>query len=122
MFMKKFYLGILTIVLFISCFGQELNYTKTKALGFSFFLNDFQTASDIRTNGLVSVLKAGTFFKMQRMNPGLAVNYLSGISRHVDFSATLGGSFVAYAIQNKPGANSNNFLLETTAGLNFKMF
>ena len=119
--MKKFYFLVITIGFFITSFGQQVSYTKTKALGFSFFLNDFQTASDIRTNGLVSVLKAKTFFKTQRMNPGLAINYISGISRHVDFIATLGGSFLDYPIENKPAFNSNNFLLETTASLNLKL-
>ena len=118
--MKKFYFLVIILGFFITSFSQKVNYTK-RALGFSFFLNDFQTASDIRTNGLVSVLKAKTFFKTQRMNPGLAINYISGLSKHVDFIATLGGSFLDYPIQNVPAFNTDNFLLETTASLNFKL-
>jgi OOP family OmpA-OmpF porin len=119
--MKKFYFLVIILGFFITSFGQQENYTKTKALGFSFFLNDFQTASDIRTSGLVSVLKAKNFFKTQRMNPGLAINYISGISNHVDFIATLGGSLLDYPIQDIPSFNSDNFLVETTASLNLKL-
>ena len=119
--MKKFYFLVITAFFFITTFGQQVNYTKTKALGFSFFLNDFQTASDIRTNGLASVFKEKTFFKSNRMNAGIAINYLSGLSSHVDFIATLGGSFLDYPIQDLPSFNSNNFLLETTVGLNLKL-
>ncbi|MEP6948037.1 MAG: OmpA family protein [Ginsengibacter sp.] len=119
--MKKIYFLVITVGFFITSFGQQVSYTKTKALGFSFFLNDFQTASDIRTNGLVSVLKANNFFKPKRMNPGLAINYISGMSEHVDFIGTLGGSFLDYPIENKPAFNTNNFLLEATASLNLKL-
>ena len=119
--MKKFYLVFISISLFVSSFGQQVSYKKTKAFGFSFFLNDFQTASDIRTNGLVSVLKDNNFFKISRMNPGLAVDYISGLSNHVDFIATLGGSFVRYPIKNNPDINSYDFLLESTASLNLKL-
>ena len=119
--MKKFYFLVVATGFFLTSFGQQEDYTKTKALGFSFFLNDFQTASDIRTNGLASVLREKTFFKTQRMNPGFALNYLSGISKHVDFSATLGGSFLNYPIKDKPAFNSSDFLLETTGSLNLKL-
>ena len=121
MFMKRLCFLVITIFFFITSFGQRTNYKKANVLGFSFFLNDFQTASDIRNNGLVSVVKAGTFFKTQRMNPGLAINYISGLSDHVDFTATVGGSFLRYPINNKPDFNSDNFLLETTASLNLKL-
>jgi OmpA-OmpF porin, OOP family len=119
--MKKFYFLVISIGFFITSFGQQVSYIKTKALGFSFFFSDFQTASDIRSNGLVSVLKANNFFKTKRMNPGLAINYISGMSKHVDFIATLGGSFLDYPIENKPDFSTNNFLLETTASLNLKL-
>ena len=119
--MKKFYFLVIAVGFFITSFGQQVNYTKTKALGFSFFFNDFKTASEIRTNGLVSVLKAHNFFKPKRMNPGIAIDYFSGLSKHVDFVATLGASFLEYPIENQPAFSSNNLLLETTANLNLKL-
>lgn len=119
--MKNIYFLVITIFCFATSFGQQETTQKKQAIGFSFFLSDFKAASDIRTNGLVSVLKAKTLFKPGQMNPGLAVNYLSGLSKHVDFIATLGASYVDYPIVNQPAFNSNNFLLETTALLNLKL-
>lgn len=119
--MKKLYFFIISVFLFTASFAQQEVTQKKQALGISFFLNDFQTASDIRSSGLVSVLKANTFFKTQRMNPGLAVNYLSGISKHVDFIASVGGSFVDYPIKNLPPFNGKNLLLEANASLNLKL-
>ena len=123
--MKKLLLLFTLFAFFTTSFAQQKDYKKDykkgHALGINFFLNDFKTASDIRTNGIVSVFKAHDFFKTSRMNAGLAVNYLSGLSDHVDFIATLGGSFVDYPIQNVAPFGNNNFLLESTAGLNLKL-
>jgi len=119
--MKKILLLLITPSFIGSAFSQIVDHKKGHALGVSFFLNDFQTASDIRTNGIVSVLKAHDFFKTSRMNPGFAVNYLSGLSNHVDFIATLGGSSVNYPIQNVAPFGNKSLLLETTAGLNLKL-
>jgi OOP family OmpA-OmpF porin len=119
--MKKVYFLIIASFCFATSFSQQETFQKKHALGFSFFLNDFKTAADIRTNGLVSVLRDKTFFKPDQMNPGLAVNYLSGLSKHVDFIATLGGSYVDYPIAHLPAFNSSSFLLETTAALNLKL-
>ncbi|MGH2646683.1 MAG: OmpA family protein [Ginsengibacter sp.] len=118
--MKKFYYLILGISFFATSFAQETTHKK-EAIGFSFFLSDFKTAANIRSNGLVSVLKDKSFFKSSNMNPGLAVNYLSGLSKHVDFVATLGGSFLDYPIDNKPAFDADNFLLEANASLNLKL-
>ncbi len=119
--MKNIYLLIITIATFITSYGQSESYKKTKALGVSFILNDFQTASDIRSNGLVSVLKAKNFFNSKRQHPGMAINYLSGLSEHVDFIASLEGSFLDYPIKNQPDFNQNTFLLEGTASVNLKL-
>lgn len=119
--MKKILLLLFTLSCVGSSFSQITDYKKGHALGFSFFLNDFKTASDIRTNGIVSVFKANDFFKTSQMSPGVAVNYLSGLSNHVDFIASLEGSFVDYPIQNVTFSGKNNFLLESTAGVNLKL-
>ena len=118
--MKKLLFIFISLGFLATSFGQDASYKKGHALGVSFFFNDFKTASEIRSNGLASVLKEGNFFKTSRMNPGLAVDYFSGLSNHVDFVATLGGSFLDYPNSNiVPG--SNNFLLESTAGVNLKL-
>jgi len=119
--MRKIFFLLISVFCFATLFAQQEVIPKKQGLGFSFFLNDFETAANIRTNGLVSVLKEKSFFKPSTMNSGIAIDYLSGISKHVDFIATLGGSFVNYPINNKPAFNGNNFLLEITASLNLKL-
>ena len=46
--MKKLILSILTVTLFTNCFAQQADYQQPSALGFNFFLNDFQTAAEIK--------------------------------------------------------------------------
>ncbi|MEO6187221.1 MAG: OmpA family protein [Ginsengibacter sp.] len=119
--MKKILLLVLSHAFFILSFAQTQNYTKAKGLGFSFILNDFQTASDIRANGLVSVLKDKNLFNFQRFHPGMAVNYLSGLSKHVDFISSLEASLLDYPVKNQLSFNSNTLLLEATSSLNIKL-
>ena len=119
--MKKLIFLFISLGFLGTSFCQDANYKAGNALGISFFLNDFKTASAIRANGLASVLKDGSFFKMSEMNPGLAVDYMSGVSNHVDFIATLGGAFVDYPNSNIATSSGNRFLLEATAGLNLKL-
>jgi OmpA-OmpF porin, OOP family len=119
--MKKISLLLVFTGFLAVVFAQENTYKKGHALGISFFLNDFKTASEIRSMGIVSVFKEHDFFKTSRMNPGIAINYLSGLSNHVDFIATLGGSFVDYPVQNVAPFGKDNLLLETTASVNLKL-
>ncbi|MDQ2718715.1 MAG: OmpA family protein [Bacteroidota bacterium] len=119
--MKKiFSLGIF-LGLFAVSFAQTGDYKKGQTLGFNFFFNDFTAASEIRSNGLVSVLKNHDLLRSSNMNPGLAINYMSGLSNHVDFIATLGGSFVDYPNKNIVASGGNNFLSEITAAVNLKL-
>jgi OOP family OmpA-OmpF porin len=118
--MKKNILSFLAICLFVTSFAQS-NYKKGSALGIHFFFDDFQTAADIRTNGLVSVLKDNQWSKTKRMNPGLAISYLQGLSNHVDFAGTLSGSFVDYPVPNVGTSGSQNVLLEAAATANLKL-
>jgi hypothetical protein len=119
--MKKLFLLLFFTAFLASAFAQDDTYKKGNALGISFFLNDFKTASEIRSMGIVSVFNNHNFFKTSRMNPGIGINYLGGLSNHVDFMATLGGSFVDYPIQNVAPFGKNNLLLETTASVNLKL-
>jgi len=119
--MKKLLLLLFAFTSYVSSYSQNTDYKKGHALGIGLFLNDFQTASEIRSNGIVDVFNNHDFFKPSRMNPGIFVNYLSGLSNHVDFIATLGGSFLDYPNQNITNSSSNSFLLESTASLNLKL-
>lgn len=117
--MKKLILSIFTLLLFFGSFAQTTDYRKPSSLGVSFFLSDFQTASDLKTLGISQVINAHNLFKTNRMNPGVALTYLKGLSNHVDFSGTLGGSFVSYP--NFSSSGNSNFLLEATASVNAKL-
>lgn len=118
--MKKLFLLLLTIGFFASSYAQE-TYKKRHALGVSFFLNDFKTADEIRTKGLASTLRDKDAFSTSNMNPGLAVNYLSGLSERVDFIGTLGGSFLKYPIKSLAPFTGDKFLLEATGAVNMKL-
>ena len=120
--MKRLLLLLTAIFSFEASFSQNTDYTKGSFLGFGLFLNDFQSASVIRTDGIVDVFKNHEFFKTSEMSPGISVNYLSGLSKHVDFIATLEGSFLNYPNQNVTQTTDNNkFLMESTASLNLKL-
>ena len=118
--MKKLFFLFLSLAFFSTSFSQQ-KYTKGSALGVNFFLNDFKTASDIRSKGLVKVLDNKEFFKSSRMNPGLAINYMSGLSNHMDFVASLGGAFLDYPIEGVAASNANKFMMEVTSAINFKL-
>lgn len=118
--MKKLFISVIALSLAAMSYGQDA-HIKGKAIGLSFFLNDFKTAALIRANGLSHVLNEGTGFDIGNMNAGLAFNYMSGLSKHMDFIATLGGSFLEYPINGQPTFTNDNFLLEATAAINFKL-
>ncbi len=118
--MKKLFFLFLAMAFFSTSFSQQ-NHTKGRALGVNFFLNDFKAAADIRSKGLVRVLDDKDLFKTNRMNPGLAVNYLSGLSNHMDFIATLSGAFLDYPIEGMPASSGDKFMMELTTAINFKL-
>jgi outer membrane protein OmpA-like peptidoglycan-associated protein len=55
------------------------------------------------------------------MSPGLAISYFKGIRKHMDFAATLNGSFVKYPFPDRQTSFSDDFLLTGDATINFKM-
>lgn len=104
----------------MNSFAQN-EYKKPPALGISFFLNDFQTATEIRNSGLVNVLRTKEYKNTSRMNPGLAVSYMQGLGDKLDFVSTVSASFLDYAVPGKPASGDNNFLLDVTAVANLKL-
>jgi outer membrane protein OmpA-like peptidoglycan-associated protein len=119
--MKKILSVLFAVFMIIPVsYGQKENYIRPKAIGVSFFLNDFITPNRIRTSSLSQVLSDKKFARMREMSPGLAINYFKGLSNHVDFAASVGGSFINYPMPNKTFFN-DNFLLEASATVNLKM-
>ncbi|MEP6675258.1 MAG: OmpA family protein [Ferruginibacter sp.] len=117
--MKKFLFSLLLFCLVANCFAQD--YKKSPALAVALVFNDFTTATELRSNGLSNLLKAGSWHNYKRMSTGLSVSYLEGLSDHVDFAGTLAGTYLNYPIPNKIPSNGTNILLEATATANVKL-
>ncbi|HSU27877.1 MAG TPA: OmpA family protein [Chitinophagaceae bacterium] len=118
--MKKLFAAFFAFQLLISVSHAQESEVRPRAIGISFFLNDFVTANRIRTTSLSSVIRDRKFAKLSQMSAGMAINYFNGITKHIDFAATLGGSFVNYPMPNKVFDN-DNLLLEASAMVNLKM-
>jgi OmpA-OmpF porin, OOP family len=116
---------VMFLVLMMACvssFSQTTDQVKQPSLGLHFLLNDFKTATAIRSSSLNSVIREKTNAKIKEMSPGLAITYMQGISSHVDFTTTLSGSFVDYPFQNGIVSNgADAFLLEADVALNAKL-
>ncbi|MEO5890046.1 MAG: OmpA family protein [Ferruginibacter sp.] len=117
--MKKIILSFLAIGLLTVSFAQD-DYKKLPSLGVHFFFTDFKTAAELRSDGLPSVLKAKNWSKTSRMNPGLAISYMQGLSNKLDFVTMVSGSFADYPVPDKPGIGSK-FLVDATAVANLKL-
>ena len=74
----------------------------------------------IRTTSLNAVLRDKSWASMSEMSPGLAVHYFKGLRKHMDFSATIGGSFLRYPFPKKTFSD-DRFLLTADATINLKM-
>ena len=118
--MKKILLSFLALGLFVCSFGQG-EWKKRPALAIHFTLTDFKTAADLRASGLGYVVKSKQYHKTGRMNAGLAVSYIEGLSDHLDFAGTISATFVDYPVPNTPLTNSNNPLIEAVATANLKL-
>jgi hypothetical protein len=121
--MKKALVIVSALVLAsVTSFSQTTNLVKKPSLGLHFLLNDFKTASAIRSSSLNTVIREKTNAKLKEMSPGLAITYMQGISSNVDFTTTLSGSFVDYPFQNGIVSNGEDaFLLEGDVALNAKL-
>jgi OmpA-OmpF porin, OOP family len=120
LFMKKILTALITLYLLVPSSHAQNDEKRVPALGVSFFLNDFATASRIRTTSLNTVLRDKTWAKFKEMSPGLSITYFKGLKNHIDFAGTIGGSFVNYPMPNKTFSD-DRFLLEVNAQLNFKL-
>lgn len=124
--MKKIVFSLIALGLALAGFAQtpSPSYKKRPSLGVNFFLNDFQTAELIGKSTVSSVLTNNQWTKIKDMDPGLSLQYFQGLSEHVDFMATLGGSFVKYPFYTKSGVTpplNSKFLLEAEAAINLKL-
>ena len=119
--MKKILSALIALYLLLPAgHSQKVDYKRPQAIGISFFLNDFVTANSIRTTSLTRVFGEKKWAKFSQMSPGLAFHYFKGLTNHIDFAATLGGSYVNYPMPGK-SFSGEKFLLEGNASVNLKM-
>jgi hypothetical protein len=117
---------VLVFLVFTLCFSTSFaqsNSTNKKqpTLSVNFILNDFRTAQRIQSTSLSEVFIKDDLSKFTEMSPGLSVAYFNGISEHVDFMATFGGSFAKYDFKNGRTSRSESILLELDANVNVKL-
>jgi outer membrane protein OmpA-like peptidoglycan-associated protein len=125
----KHLLCALILLLIVSCAvfaqstipGSATAYKKRPTLVIHFVGNDFQTAERIRQRSLGDVLKDKQWTKAQDWDYGLGFQFLQGLTKNIDFSARLDGTFTDYLFRNRPQSGSDDFLLETDAGFNIKL-
>ncbi|MFZ1783664.1 MAG: OmpA family protein, partial [Ferruginibacter sp.] len=118
--MKKILLVFIGLGLLLTSFGQWEN-KKRPSFGIHYLLNDFGTAEKLRANGLSKVLGTKDWHQTSGMTSGIAISYLQGMSKNLDFVGSIAGSFLDYPIQGKPLRNDPSLLLEGVASANLKL-
>ncbi len=92
---------------------------KRPTLVIHFLANDFESADYWRHHSLSNL--ADNFTKPKDMDFGLGLQYLKGLTNHIDISGRLDASFADYLFRNRPQTGDDNFLLEGDAGFNIKL-
>ncbi len=115
-----FVFSILTSV----CWAQDDDYIKKPSFSFHLAFDDFTAPGYIRLNSLSDAIKNYKLTNFSGMNPGLAIGYMQGLSKHFDFAGTITGSSTDYPTRANDGTNlgSGDFLLEADATIVGKMF
>lgn len=104
-------------------FSQDNNdHIQSPTFGVHFFFTDFYSAQNIRNTSLSNALRNKQFGKIKEMSPGLALNYIQGLTPNFDFSAMFGGSFLDYPLDEGGSLGENSMLLELDASVRGKMF
>ena len=107
--MKKNVGLLLAILPFLAPAFCQTGYVQRPTLGIYFFFNDFK-ADNIQFN------------KLRDMLPGLALNYMNGLTPHFDWSSTLTGSFIDYYKPDGTSLGQDNLLLEGDVSVKGKLF
>ncbi|MGZ8537027.1 MAG: hypothetical protein ACXWV9_02135 [Flavisolibacter sp.] len=121
--MKKTLVSFFLIcLLFNDAFAQDNTISpRPKAIGVSFFFNDYTTPQRIRSSSIENVFRDDQWASISDMAPGLGLSYFLGLRKWLDFAGSLSASYVNYPVANK-SFNGDALLLEGDASLNIKMF
>jgi OmpA-OmpF porin, OOP family len=114
-------LALAFILLRTTANSQEKDYIQNPTFGIHFIFNDFKSAQAIRSTSLREAIRNKQFGKIKEMSPGLALNYIQGLTPSFDFSTSLTGSFLDYPLKDDVTAGKDNLLLEIDASLRGKM-
>ncbi len=125
--MKKMLLSLCLALFAAGLFAQSempsssslADYKKRPTLVIHFLANDFRSADYWRHHSLSDL--TNNFTKLKDMDFGLGLQYLQGLTNHIDFSGRLDASFTDYLFRNRPQTGDDNFLLEADAGFNIKL-
>jgi hypothetical protein len=108
--MKKNVGLLLAILPYLAPAFCQNEHIQRPTLGIYFFFNDFKSADKFQVG------------KLRDMVPGLALNYMNGLTRHFDIATTLTGSFVDYINSDGTTLGQDNLLLEGDVSLKGKLF
>ncbi|MDP1845080.1 MAG: OmpA family protein [Sediminibacterium sp.] len=123
--MKKLLFSLIVIGMAATVVAQTpTSYKKRPSLGLSFFMNDMYTAERISKSSLSTVMSKKQWAKGSEMTPGMSLQYLNGLTEHIDFMGSLAGTFTRYPFYPKSGvtpSSNSKFLLEADANINVKL-
>jgi hypothetical protein len=120
--MKKIFALLILAISATPVVLAQKNEIRPRAIGISFTLHDYATAEKVRSTSISSVIAKKEWGKFKQMSPGIAITYFKGLKSHIDFSSSLAGAFVDYALPGRTNSSGDAFLLEADASLNFKLF
>lgn len=91
--MKRIALAFVAFMLLSNVFAQKNKYVKQPSIGLHFVLNDFNTATALRTSSLGEVMRSNVWNQIGDMDPGVGVSYIKGLSDHLDFAGNISASY-----------------------------
>lgn len=116
--MKKNLKGL--VVPFLLFAVSSMAQNSNRAIGVSFFLNDFNTPSKIRASTLSSVINKKLSTKIGDMASGLAITYFKPISDKIDLALEGAASSVKYAANGELPVK-DKFLIELSTSAQFNL-
>jgi len=119
--MKKLLLTFPILCLAVISFGQNNSLIKVPSLGFGGFFKDYTTPQNISSSSLSKVIQNSNYGNIASMNPGLNINYLQGISKHIDFMGVLSGCFTRFAHKETSYPVNDQFLFDLDMHANLKL-
>lgn len=120
--MKHLLVMLVAVGGFLTAGAQNKDLKKLPSIGVQFASIDFENANVIRTRGLSTAIREKAWFNTNRINPAISLNYMEGITNHIDFMGRLTTAFLSYPARNATNLNSGSkFYLELDANLNIKL-